>query len=68
MKCMSPGVLVNPANNSIRRWDSTTSKYKIVSSVPTPELDELDENIFVVRRRIGKRERRSVTDRLLVIC
>ena len=46
-----------------RRWDSTSSKYKIVSVIPVPEWDELDENMFVARRRIGEREREFLIDR-----
>ena len=33
------------------RWDSAKYEYKTVDSTPVPDIDELDEYIFVIRKR-----------------
>jgi hypothetical protein len=38
----------------MRSWDSKAYEYKIVDSVPSPDVSELDEYVFVVRKRVGK--------------
>lgn len=35
-------------------WDAKAYDYKIVDSPPTQDVGELDEYVFIVRRRIGK--------------
>jgi hypothetical protein len=40
--------------NYKRRWDSKTYEYKIVDSPPPQDVSELDEFVFVVRKRIRK--------------
>ena len=62
-KCMLFRIFGNPTDHSISRWDSASSMYKVVSSVSAPELDELDENVFVARRRVGEHERKILWDR-----
>ena len=38
----------------LHSWDEKAYKYKIVeSTVPSGEVEELDEYVFVVRVRIG---------------
>ena len=54
-------VLDDLTDHSVYRWDSASSKYKIVSSIPPPELDELDENVFVAQRRVGEHERETLS-------
>ncbi|KAL2008087.1 hypothetical protein VTN00DRAFT_8069 [Thermoascus crustaceus] len=36
-------------------WDEKAYDYKIVDSIPTPDVSELDEYIFVVCKRVDKK-------------
>jgi hypothetical protein len=38
----------------MRRWDSKTYTYKIVDSPQAQDVSELDEYVFVIRKRIRK--------------
>jgi hypothetical protein len=38
----------------VHSWDGKTYKYKIIDSLPAPDISEMDEHIFIVRTRIGK--------------
>lgn len=60
MKCMlSREYWCNSITNRVCSWDATSSKYKIDSSILAADLDEFDEYPFVIRRRIGKNNRRA---------
>ncbi|EED23200.1 hypothetical protein TSTA_066470 [Talaromyces stipitatus ATCC 10500] len=41
-------------------WDSAKYEYKIINSTPVPDVDELDEYIFVIRKRSHKQTKELI--------
>ncbi|EED11723.1 conserved hypothetical protein [Talaromyces stipitatus ATCC 10500] len=41
-------------------WDSAKYEYKIINSAPVPDVDELDEYIFVIRKRSHKQSKELI--------